>query len=169
MLYITDDWEALIRVALDLVKLAEEKGVPLARADERMTDQELVEEAARFGRPAPTDLEVAEDSKSVRNTRLAFLRKKRAAQVNYLLGREPSAWPPSIHALHRALITWAESIPLPLSDKSCIDLTLTVTRNAGKWHTQKTLQYDSWEGKLRGQAKSIGEQRKLNQDRKSVV
>lgn len=161
MLYITDDWEALIRVAQDLVKLAQDKGVSLALADERMADQELIEEAARFGRPAPSDQEVAEDSKSVRDARLAFLRKKRAAQVNDLLGRDPLEWPPSIHGMYQGLLIWAEAKLLPLSDMSRIELTLTVARNAGKWHSQKTLQYDSWEGKLRGQVKSLREQRKL--------
>lgn len=161
MALITDDWDSLRRVDERLVTLAQQKAMPLAQVDERMSLEELIQEAARFGYIRSPTNESEAEKKDPRHPYREFLRKKRAARVNDLLGREPSNWPQEVQAMHEGLREWAATKQLVLSDSERAKLTLVVVRNAGKWLSLRTNEYGNWEGKLRGQWKSLGEQKTL--------
>lgn len=168
MALITDDWDSLRRVDEQLVKLAQQKATVLAQVDERMSLEELIQEADKFGYVrSPTKESEAKKKESQkkedpRDPYREFLRKKRAAQVNDLFGREPSNWPQEVQTIHEGLRDWSKAKQLVLSDAGRATLTLAVVRNGGKWFALRGDENSNWEGKLRGYWKCLGEQKELS-------
>jgi hypothetical protein len=162
---IVEDWEALAAVERALVRLAQEQGVELPRADDRMSPEELRAEAAKFGKAPMTNGEVtAAQREKQRQADLDFLWKLRAASVNDLLGDEPDRWPVEIRPVYDGITQWAEEIRHvddghkktarlnvgTLGTSLCVNVTLRVVRNAGKWYSKPNRQA-TWEGLLRRQ------------------